>query len=53
MALLETHITWLDDAMTKLGVSVSHVSCSCGDVAKPTLAEQYLTETTNLVDVSV
>jgi hypothetical protein len=52
-ALLETHIAWLHDALTRLGVSVSHVSCSCGPVAKPTLAEQYLAETTNLVDLSV
>jgi hypothetical protein len=52
-ALLEGHIGWLHDALTRLGVSVSHVSCSCGPVAKPTLAEQYLAETTSLVDLSV
>jgi hypothetical protein len=51
--LLETHIDWLHEALGKLGITVSHVSCSCGEVAKPTLAEQYLAETTNLVDVSV
>ncbi|MFT7235232.1 MAG: hypothetical protein ACI9QV_000804 [Methylophagaceae bacterium] len=51
--LLENHIAWLRDALMRLGVSVSHVSCSCGQVAKPTLAEQYLAETNNLVDVSV
>jgi flagellar hook-length control protein FliK len=51
--LLDNNIEWLHDALAKLGVSVSHVSCSCGPVAKPTLAEQYLAETSNLVDVSV
>lgn len=52
-ALLEQNLPWLQDALARLGVSVSHVSCSCGEVIKPTLAEQYLAETTSLVDVSV
>jgi flagellar hook-length control protein FliK len=52
-ALLEQNLPWLHDALARLGVSVSHVSCSCGEVVKPTLAEQYLAETTSLVDVSV
>ena len=51
--LLEQNLSWLHDALTRLDVSVSHVSCSCGEVIKPTLAEQYLAETTSLVDVSV
>lgn len=52
-ALLEAHIGHLQHALSKLGVSVSHVSCSFGEVAESTLTEQYLAETTNLVDVSV
>ena len=51
--LLEQHSSWLHDALARLGVSVSHISCGCGEVAKPSLVEQYLAETTNLVDVSV
>lgn len=52
-ALLEQNLPRLQDALARLGVSVNHVSCSCGDVVKPTLAEQYLAEITSLVDVSV
>jgi len=51
--LLEQNLSWLNDALARLNVSVSHISCGCGKVAKPSLAEQYLAETTNLVDVSV
>ena len=52
-ALLVAYIACLHEASSKLGITVSHVSCSCGKVAKPTLVEQYLAETTNLVDLSV
>lgn len=51
--LLEHYVSWLDDALAALGISVSHISCGCGAVAKPSLAEQYLAETSNLVDVTV
>ena len=52
-ALLVAYIACLHEASRKLGITVSNVSCSCGKVAKQTLVEEYLAETTNLVDLSV
>ncbi len=52
-SLLAQHLPQLYEALGRLDVSVSHISCGCGGVVKPTLAEQYLAETSNLVDVSV
>ncbi len=51
--LLNQHLTILDQALSKLNIDVNDVSCYCGEVAEPTLAEQYLSATTNLVDISV
>lgn len=51
--LLTDNLTLLHEALSRLGVSISHVSCSCGEVAKPVLAEQYLTKTNSLVDMLV
>ncbi len=51
--LLTDNLTLLHEALSRLGVSISHVSCSCGEVAKPVLAESYLTKTDSLVDMLV
>lgn len=52
-ALLEANLVSLNKALSRLDVSVRDLSCQCGEVAKPTLSQQYLSETTSLVDVSV
>lgn len=52
-ALLEQYLPWLQEALDKVGVSVSHLSCRCGEVPEPTLAEQYLADNTHLVDVTI
>lgn len=51
--LLKQHISSLESSIEKLGVSLSHVSCVCGEVAKPTLVQQYLNESESLVDVLI
>jgi flagellar hook-length control protein FliK len=51
--LLTDNLELLHEALSKLGVSISHVSCSCGDVAESVLTEQYLTKTNTLVDMLV
>ncbi len=51
--LLKQHLSSLESSIEKLGVSLSHVSCVCGEVAKPTLVQQYLNESESLVDVLI
>ncbi|RKZ97501.1 MAG: hypothetical protein DRQ46_04760 [Gammaproteobacteria bacterium] len=51
--LLTDNLTSLHEALSKLDVSISHVSCSCGEVAQPILTEQYSTKINSLVDMIV
>ncbi len=51
--LLEQNLPSLDKALSKLGVSMSHSSCYCGEIAKPVLLSQDVVQTNSLVDVSV
>ena len=51
--LLQQHLSNLESAIEKLGISISHVSCVCGEVAKPTLVQQYLNESESLVDILI
>lgn len=51
--LLEKHLPTLQQALSSLSVSVSHLSCCCGDIEKAVLAGGYVSTTTSLVDVSV
>lgn len=51
--LLTDNLTFLHDALSQLGVSISHVSCCCGEVSQAVLAEQYLTKSNSLVDVLI
>jgi hypothetical protein len=51
--LLKQHLSNLESSIEKLGVSLSHLSCVCGEVSKPTLVQQYLKESESLVDVLI
>ncbi|NQZ53415.1 MAG: flagellar hook-length control protein FliK [Piscirickettsiaceae bacterium] len=51
--LLEDNLTLLDAALSKLGVSISHMNCYCGEISKPVLMENDLVQSNSLVDVSV
>jgi len=51
--LLQQNLSNLESALEKLGVSLSHISCVCGEVAKPTLVQQYLSESDSLVDILI
>ncbi|MFW5451125.1 MAG: flagellar hook-length control protein FliK [Methylophagaceae bacterium] len=51
--LLEQNLPFLDAALSKLGVSMSHSSCYCGEIARPVLMSQDIAPTNALVDVSV
>ena len=51
--LLTDNLALLHDALSQLGISISHVSCCCGEVSEPVLVEQYLTKTNSLVDMLI
>ena len=52
--LLEDYVTLLHEALSKLGISIEHISCVCGPISKPALvAKHNLTRTNSLVDISV
>ncbi|MBE9525543.1 MAG: flagellar hook-length control protein FliK [Proteobacteria bacterium] len=51
--LLEEYLPTLQQALSKLSVSVSHLSCRCGDIEKAVLTDSYAAITTSLVDISV
>jgi len=51
-ALLEANIDLLQQALNKLDISVSHLSCSCGEVAQRSLTE-IAVQSSSLLDVSV
>lgn len=52
--LLEDNLVLLNEAMAKLGISMSHSSCSCGAVAKAiNLGVENENTTDSLLDVSV
>ncbi|RKZ81050.1 MAG: hypothetical protein DRQ35_01045, partial [Gammaproteobacteria bacterium] len=51
--LLTDNLALLYDALSQLGISISHVSCCCGEVSEAVLAEQYLTKTNSLVDMLI
>lgn len=52
-SLLEENVDLLQKALSKLAISVSHISCCCGDVDKAILKEADITSSDSLVDESV
>ncbi|NQY27035.1 MAG: flagellar hook-length control protein FliK [Piscirickettsiaceae bacterium] len=51
--LLEEHLPVLQQALDKLTISVSHLSCACGEISKRILTESYVETDNSLVDISV
>ena len=52
--LLEEHLPLLHEALSRLSISIGHISCVCGPLSKSVLAAQHSLITTNsLVDISV
>ncbi len=51
--LLEEHLPVLQQALDKLTISVSHLSCACGELSKRVLTEAYVDSNHSLVDISV
>ena len=51
--LLDENLDILQHALSKLAVSVSHISCCCGDIDKAILKEANVVASDTLVDVSV
>lgn len=50
--LLEQNLPLLQQALVKLDVNISHISCSCGEISPRSLTEIAI-QSTSLVDVSV